>query len=254
MIQANEQAIRQVVQEVLAQLGRRTGGARQQRPRQRRLGRVPHGRRRGGRRDATASRNSATCRWPNRAKAIACVYRICDEQAEELGRLELEETKIGRLDHKIEKLQDREARPGHRVPQAATPRSGDHGLTVTEYAPFGVIGAITPVTHSLPTLAGNVVNMLAAGNTVVFNPHPVGSADRLRRSPPLQPGHPRGDRTGEPDHDHRRADARNGRPDLRSPGHSAVGGDRRSRRGAGGPREQEAGDRRRAGQSAGRRR
>ncbi|HEV7998539.1 MAG TPA: aldehyde dehydrogenase, partial [Planctomycetaceae bacterium] len=53
--------------------------------------------------------------------------------------------------------------------------SGDHGLTVTEYAPFGVIGAVTPVTHSLPTLAGNVVNMLAAGNTVVFNPHPSGA-------------------------------------------------------------------------------
>jgi aldehyde dehydrogenase len=44
-----------------------------------------------------------------------------------------------------------------------------------EHAPFGVIGGITPVTHSLPTLAGNVVNMAAAGNTVVFNPHPSGA-------------------------------------------------------------------------------
>ena len=35
--------------------------------------------------------------------------------------------------------------------------------------------AILPVTHSLPTLAGNVVNMIAAGNTVVFNPHPGGA-------------------------------------------------------------------------------
>jgi aldehyde dehydrogenase len=46
---------------------------------------------------------------------------------------------------------------------------------VTEYAPFGVIGAITPVTHSLPTLAGNVINMVAAGNTLVVNPHPSGA-------------------------------------------------------------------------------
>ncbi|MDZ4687197.1 MAG: aldehyde dehydrogenase, partial [Planctomycetaceae bacterium] len=53
--------------------------------------------------------------------------------------------------------------------------SGDHGITLTEYAPFGVIGAITPVTHSLPTLAGNVVNMLAGGNTLVVNPHPSGA-------------------------------------------------------------------------------
>ena len=111
----------------------------------------------------------------NRAKAIACVYRICDEQADELGRMELEETKIGRLDHKIEKLKIVKLVPGIEFLRCDA-RSGDHGLTITEYAPFGVIGAVTPVTHSLPTLAGNVVNMLAAGNTVVFNPHPSGRA------------------------------------------------------------------------------
>ncbi len=52
--------------------------------------------------------------------------------------------------------------------------SGDHGLAVIEHAPFGVIGAITPVTHSLPTITGNAVNMIAAGNTLVVNPHPAG--------------------------------------------------------------------------------
>jgi len=38
-----------------------------------------------------------------------------------------------------------------------------------------VIGAITPVTHSLPTLAGNAINMLGVSNTVVFNAHPSGA-------------------------------------------------------------------------------
>jgi len=52
--------------------------------------------------------------------------------------------------------------------------SGDHGLAVIEHAPFGVIGTITPVTHSLPTLTGNAINMIAAGNTLVVNPHPSG--------------------------------------------------------------------------------
>jgi aldehyde dehydrogenase len=46
---------------------------------------------------------------------------------------------------------------------------------LTEYAPFGVIGVITPVTHSLPTLACNAINMLAAGNALVCNPHPSGA-------------------------------------------------------------------------------
>jgi aldehyde dehydrogenase len=86
----------------------------------------------------------------------------------------LEETKIGRLDHKIEKLQIIKDVPGVEWlrPDA---RSGDHGITLEEYTPFGVIGAITPSTHSIPTLSGNIVNMVAAGNAVVFNAHPSAS-------------------------------------------------------------------------------
>ena len=88
--------------------------------------------------------------------------------------MEMEETKIGRLAHKIEKLKTL----GERTPGVEFMRSevfsGDHGLAVIEHAPFGVIGAITPVTHSLPTITGNAVNMIAGGNTLVVNPHPSG--------------------------------------------------------------------------------
>jgi aldehyde dehydrogenase len=35
-----------------------------------------------------------------------------------------------------------------------------------------VVAAITPSTHSIPTLSGNIVNIVAAGNAVVFNAHP----------------------------------------------------------------------------------
>jgi aldehyde dehydrogenase len=120
----------------------------------------------------------------DRKKAVACIKRICSEQAEELGRRELDETKIGRLDHKIAKLnQTVPAIPGVEYLRTEN-ASGDEGLTLTDYAPFGVIGAITPVTHSLPTLAGNAISMLAAGNTVVFNAHPSGAniaAEGVRR-------------------------------------------------------------------------
>ncbi|HEV3080486.1 MAG TPA: aldehyde dehydrogenase, partial [Gemmataceae bacterium] len=53
--------------------------------------------------------------------------------------------------------------------------SGENGISLTEYAPFGVIGVITPVTHSLPTLACNAINMLAGGNALVINAHPSGA-------------------------------------------------------------------------------
>ncbi|MCX7869405.1 MAG: aldehyde dehydrogenase, partial [Terrimicrobiaceae bacterium] len=50
--------------------------------------------------------------------------------------------------------------------------SGDFGLTIIDFAPWGVVGAVTPSTHSVPTLTGNAINMIAAGNAVVFNTHP----------------------------------------------------------------------------------
>ncbi len=111
----------------------------------------------------------------DRRKAVACIRKICSERAEELGREELEETKIGRLPHKIEKLKV----IADRIPGVEFLRteafSGENGVSLQEYAPFGVIGVITPVTHSLPTLACNAINMLAAGNSIVCNPHPSGA-------------------------------------------------------------------------------
>lgn len=50
--------------------------------------------------------------------------------------------------------------------------SGDDGLTTLEYSPYGVIGAITPTTNPTETITCNSIGMLAAGNSVVFSPHP----------------------------------------------------------------------------------
>jgi aldehyde dehydrogenase len=110
-----------------------------------------------------------------RRRAVQCVRDICARQAEALGREEFEETEIGRLEHKVEKLKV----VADRIPGVEFLRtdafSGENGIALQEYAPFGVIGVITPVTHSLPTLAGNAINMLAAGNALVCNPHPSGA-------------------------------------------------------------------------------
>src|ERR1700720_4368819 len=122
-----------------------------------------------------AQREFEKCGLDQRRKAVACIRKICDEQADQLGRDELEETKIGRLQHKIDKLK----LIADRIPGVEFLRtdafSGENGITLQEYAPFGVIGVITPVTHSLPTLACNAINMLAAGNALVCNPHPSGA-------------------------------------------------------------------------------
>jgi aldehyde dehydrogenase len=125
---------------------------------------------------ATAAQREFEARGLNdRRKAVASIRKICLEQADQLGREEMEETKIGRLIHKIEKLKV----TAERIPGVEFLRteavSGENGISLTEYAPFGVIGVITPVTHSLPTLACNAINMLAGGNALVCNPHPSGA-------------------------------------------------------------------------------
>ncbi len=109
-----------------------------------------------------------------RSKVIEIVKTLAVSNAEPWGRFEMEETKIGRVDHKIAKLLITKNVPGVEWlrPDAM---SGDGGIMMEEYAPFGVVGAILPVTHSVPTLTGNVINMVAAGNAIVFNPHPGGA-------------------------------------------------------------------------------
>ncbi|HTB82902.1 MAG TPA: aldehyde dehydrogenase family protein [Candidatus Sulfotelmatobacter sp.] len=107
-----------------------------------------------------------------RKKVVELIKEICFAKADEWGRLEFEETKIGRLDHKIEKLQGQRGIPGVEFFLNPYSLSGDHGIMLEEYAPFGVIGAVTPSTHSIPTMACNIISMVSAGNAAVFNSHP----------------------------------------------------------------------------------
>lgn len=113
--------------------------------------------------------------WAARTKVVEIVKQMCWDNAERWGQIEFNETKIGRLEHKPLKLQGVKNVLGteYMTPQGM---SGDLGITLDEAAPFGVIVAITPLTHSVPTIAGNIVNMVAAGNSIVFNPHPGGAA------------------------------------------------------------------------------
>lgn len=109
-----------------------------------------------------------------RDKICKLIKRIVRENANEWGRIELEETKIGRLDHKIVKLQLLDRIPGVEF-LASRAHSGDDGISLDEAAPWGVLGVITPVTHSVPTMTANAISMIAAGNAMVVNPHPSGA-------------------------------------------------------------------------------
>jgi len=79
---------------------------------------------------------------------------------------------MGRYEDKIEKnLLVAEKTPGTEDLRPIV-YTGDHGLTLVERAPYGVIGAITPSTNPTSTIICNSIGMVAAGNAVVFNCHP----------------------------------------------------------------------------------
>ena len=121
---------------------------------------------------ADAQPKVAAMSLQDRGRMIAVIRRICDERADELGRMELEETKIGRLDHKIGKLRAMRFVVGVEQMERIQARADSSGLCVVERAPWGVIGMVLPATHSVPTMVSNAINILAAGNAAVFSPHP----------------------------------------------------------------------------------
>ena len=107
-----------------------------------------------------------------RERIISAIRELCRSEAPIMAELGVAETKMGRVEHKVAKhilVADKTPGTSDIVSQAKT---GDFGLTLTEMAPFGVVGSITPSTNPSETVICNSIGMIAAGNGVVFNPHP----------------------------------------------------------------------------------
>lgn len=107
-----------------------------------------------------------------RRNIIRAIRKVSVREAETLARMACEETGMGRVADKVEK---------NRLAALKTPGVEDlepmaftdeHGLTLVERAPYGVIASITPSTNPTSTIINNTISMVAAGNAVVFHPHP----------------------------------------------------------------------------------
>jgi acyl-CoA reductase-like NAD-dependent aldehyde dehydrogenase len=127
--------------------------------------------------DAVKAASIAFCQFDQmglrkRNAIIASIRDSMRENGNALARMAHEETGLGRYEDKILKNQlVTEKTPGTEdlLSNAIT---GDDGLMLTEPAPFGVIGAITPTTNPTSTIINNTIGMIAAGNSIVFNVHP----------------------------------------------------------------------------------
>jgi propionaldehyde dehydrogenase len=107
-----------------------------------------------------------------RGEVVDAMRDAMREHGDRLAREAHEETGLGRYEDKVLKnklVTEKTPGPEDLQTEAIT---GDHGLNLTEHAPYGVIAAITPTTNPTSTIINNAIGMLAAGNAVVFNVHP----------------------------------------------------------------------------------
>jgi acyl-CoA reductase-like NAD-dependent aldehyde dehydrogenase len=115
----------------------------------------------------------------SRRAVIEALRKASIANAERWGAMAVRETKMGRVDDKTRKnLLCATRTPG--VEDLETRAyTGDKGLTLVEFAPFGVVAAVTPSNNPAATIISNAIGILAAGNAVIFAPHPA-AADVCR--------------------------------------------------------------------------
>ncbi len=107
-----------------------------------------------------------------RERIITEIRRLARAEAPIMATLGVKETGMGKVEHKrLKHILVADKTPGTED-ICPTAKTGDTGLTLIEMAPFGVVGAITPSTNPSETVICNSIGMIAAGNGVVFNPHP----------------------------------------------------------------------------------
>ena len=104
----------------------------------------------------------------HRRELISAIRRESMAHSKGIAQKTVEETGMGKVPHKIRKFEVvAQHTPGVEDLQP-TAWTGDNGLTVVEMAPFGVIAAVTPSTHPVPTMVNNAISFIAAGNSAVF--------------------------------------------------------------------------------------
>ncbi len=107
-----------------------------------------------------------------REEMIKNIRRLTLEEAEVMAKMGVEETGMGNVNDKIIKHQLVAKKTPGTEDLKPSVMTGDAGMTLVEMAPYGVIGSITPSTNPSETVICNSMGMIAAGNGVVFNPHP----------------------------------------------------------------------------------
>ena len=121
---------------------------------------------------AAAQKELAAMSIAQRETIVGAIRGAGEGNAQYFARRSVDETALGKYEHKVQKnINASRLSPGTEE-LVQTVQNGDHGITITRRAPYGVIVSITPTTHPTPMIINHAIIMLAGGNTVFFCPHP----------------------------------------------------------------------------------
>ena len=110
--------------------------------------------------------------FAKRREIIEAIKEVSLANAKRLADLAVQDTKMGNAAHKVMKNEGAVTLSPGVEDLLSEAVSGDSGTLLIEYVPFGVINSITPTTNPTSTVINHAIIMLAAGNAVVFSPHP----------------------------------------------------------------------------------
>ncbi len=108
-----------------------------------------------------------------RRRAIDAIRRCGNEHAESLAQMAHDETGLGRVRDKVAKNQ-LAANVSVGVEDFERPAAfaGEHGLTIEDWLPWGVVASVTPTNSPSAFMINHGITMIAGGNAVAFNAHP----------------------------------------------------------------------------------
>ncbi|HGE72227.1 TPA: aldehyde dehydrogenase EutE [Candidatus Poribacteria bacterium] len=115
-----------------------------------------------------------------RKEIIIAIREAGIKNARMLAEMTVQETGMGRVEDKVQKNEGAAGLTPGIEDLTSEVKTGNRGMLLVEWTPYGLINAITPSTNPTSTVIHNSICMISAGNSVIFSPHPLAKECTLR--------------------------------------------------------------------------
>jgi len=115
-----------------------------------------------------------------RKEIIIAIREAGIKNARMLAEMTVQETGMGRVEDKVQKNEGAAGLTPGIEDLTSEVKTGNRGMLLVEWTPYGLINAITPSTNPTSTVIHNSICMISAGNSVIFSPHPLAKECTLK--------------------------------------------------------------------------